>query len=83
MQGISVLAKFKTIDTFTDIALEALTPYHPLVSKELRITRQTIENARMLYLRVQSGDTVEETKLSMFEHLKLRVMLAKKQVLHK
>lgn len=29
MQGISVLAKFKTIDTFTDIALEALTPYHP------------------------------------------------------
>ncbi|CEN27525.1 transcriptional regulator GutM [Pseudolactococcus piscium] len=83
MQGISVLAKFKTIDTFTDIALEALTPYHPLVFKELRITRQTIENARMLYLRVQSGDTVEETKLSLFEHLKLHVMLAKKQVLHK
>lgn len=83
MQGISVASRFKHLTQFDGIELQALTPYHPLVSKELKMTRQTIENARELYLRIQSGDFHEETKLSPFDHAKLYFNVAKHQLLHK
>jgi DNA-binding transcriptional regulator of glucitol operon len=73
MQGISVIAKFKRLDQFNGLALQALTAYHPLVSKELKITRQAIENARDLFIRVQAGDYQETSALSPVVLLKNQV----------
>lgn len=83
MQGVSVISKFKRIDKFNGIEIKALTSYHPLVSKEIKITRQTIENARELYLRVQSGDYQESSPLSLVDKLKIHAMVVKNQLLHK
>ena len=83
MQGISVISKFKQLNQFNGIELQALTSYHPLVSKELKITRQTIENARELYLRVQSGDYQESSPLSLVDKLRMHAMVVRKQLLHK
>ena len=83
MQGISVISKFKQLNQFNGIELQALTSYHPLVSKELKITRQTIENARELYLRVQSGDYQESSPLSLVDKLRMHAMVVRKQLVHK
>lgn len=73
MQGVSVISKFKSLDKFNGVELQALTDYHPLVAKEIKITRQAIENARELFIRVQAGDYHETQPLS-------PVMLLKSQL---
>jgi DNA-binding transcriptional regulator of glucitol operon len=80
MQGISVLAKFKALDTFNGIELQALTSYHPLVLKEMKLTRVAIENARELFIRVQANDYQEVQALSPMILLKMQLLTYGQQV---
>ncbi len=58
MQGISVLAKFKALPEFEGIDLLALTPQHPLVQRENKLTQQTILNAQEIYQRIHQGEKI-------------------------
>jgi DNA-binding transcriptional regulator of glucitol operon len=60
MQGISVLARFKKFDKFNGLELLSLNPSHPLVKKQMKLTRKAIENGRELYIRFLAGAMEEE-----------------------
>ncbi|GAB2026305.1 transcriptional regulator GutM [Lactovum odontotermitis] len=55
MQGISVFARFKKFEQFNGLELLSLNPSHPLVKKQMKLTRLAIENGRELYVRFLSG----------------------------
>ncbi|MBP2098595.1 transcriptional regulator GutM [Enterococcus rivorum] len=60
MQGVTVLAKFKGIPAFKGIKIMDLSPNHPLVAKENKLTQKTILNAQEIYRRVNQGEIIEE-----------------------
>lgn len=64
MQGVTVLAKFKSISQFNQQNIHDLTIENELVQKENKLTQQTILNARDIYLRVEAGNYIEEDPIS-------------------
>ena len=69
MQGISVIARFKTLPDYIGEDLNFIDRYHPLVQKENKLTQLAMENAREIYLRVEMGNYEEEPSLSPLQKL--------------
>lgn len=64
MQGVTVLAKFHSLPQFLGEDIHYLDTYNPLVRKENKLLQQAMENAREVFLRVESGNYEEEKPLS-------------------
>lgn len=56
MQGVTVLAKFKEMPDYVGQDIHYLDTYNPLVRKENKLMQVAIEDAREVFLRVESGD---------------------------
>lgn len=67
MQGVTVLSKFKQLDQFTGHDLHYIDKYHPLVRKENKLTQEAMENARELFLKVTTGNYIDEPPKSPFQ----------------
>lgn len=67
MQGVTVVSRFKTLNQYTGHDLHYIDEYHPLVQKENKLTQQAMENARELFLKVTTGNYVDEPPKSPFQ----------------
>lgn len=64
MQGVTVLAKFRSLSQFVGEDIHYLDTYHPLVRKENKLLQKAMENAREVFLRVEVGNYQEEKPLT-------------------
>lgn len=62
MQGVTVLAQFKMMPDYIGQDIHYFDAYNPLVRKENQLLQIAIEDARELYLRVESGNYKEVPK---------------------
>lgn len=64
MQGVTVLARFKSLPAYIGQDIHYLDGYNPLVRQENRLLQIAIEDARELFLRTQAGNYQEVPKLA-------------------
>ena len=62
MQGVTVLATFKSMPDYVGQDIHYFDTYNPLVRKENKLLQIAIEDARELYLRVEAGNYKEVPK---------------------
>lgn len=75
MQGVTVLAKFKEMPDYIGQDIHYLDRYHPLVRTENKLMQIAIEDARELFLRVESGDYKEVPKSAPLVDLGLQMKI--------
>lgn len=82
MQGVTVLAQFKSMPDYIGQDIHYFDTYNPLVRKENKLLQIAIEDARELYLRVEAGNYKEVPKsasllddASQWQQLKTRFKL--------
>lgn len=80
MQGVSVLAKFHTLEKYIGEDIHYLDKYHPQVRKENKLMRLAMENAREIYLRVEVGNYKEEQAVSPLMGATVQLQLWKNQL---
>lgn len=56
MQGVTVLAQFKTMPDYVGQDIHYLDTYNPLVRKENKLVQIAIEDAREVFLRIEAGN---------------------------
>lgn len=83
MQGVTVLAKFHSLDEYVGEDIHYIDKYHPLVRKENKLTCLAMENAREIYLRVEAGNYKEEKPMSPFVGAGIQLQLWKNQIQRK
>lgn len=80
MQGVTVMAKFKSLPQFYGFNIHDLSKSHTLVQKENKLIQQAILNARESYIRVESGNYIEDTPLSPLMNAKTQLVMVKELI---
>ena len=55
MQGVTVVARFKSMPSYIGQDIHYLDTYNPVVRKENKLLQIAIEDARELFLRIEAG----------------------------
>ena len=56
MQGVTVVARFKSMPSYIGQDIHYLDSYNPVVRKENKLLQIAIEDARELFLRIEAGN---------------------------
>lgn len=80
MQGVTIFSKFRRLDQFIGQDLHYIDKYHPLVREENKLTQEAMENAREIYLRVTTGNYVEEPAQSPLQEMGSQLVLIKESI---
>ena len=80
MQGVTVLAQFRTLPAYIGEDIHYIDHYHPLVRQENKLIQQAMENAREIYLRVEAGNYQEEKPASPLFSANVQMQLWKNQI---
>ena len=56
MQGVTVVARFKSMPSYIGQDIHYLDTYNPVVRKENKLLQIAIEDARELFLRIEAGN---------------------------
>lgn len=80
MQGVTVMAKFKSLPHYKGINIRSLSHDHHLVCKENKLMKHAMMNAKEIYIRVEEGNYVEEKPLSPFMLAKVEAQLLKDKI---
>lgn len=80
MQGISILARFKSKSQFEGIDIHELAEEHPVFLKENKLTRQATLNAQKIYLEVEKGNYQENQPLSPVMNAGLHLSMIKQSI---
>jgi DNA-binding transcriptional regulator of glucitol operon len=73
MQGVTVMAKFKSLPQFNGLNIHDLSENHDLV-------QQAIMNAREIYIRVEAGNYVEDSPVSPLMNARIHMNIAKESI---
>lgn len=71
MQGVTVLAKFKSFPQVVGLNIHELSMDHPVLAKEIKLTKKALLNAQEVYTKVERGTFQEETAPSPLAQLGL------------
>ena len=63
MQGVTVVARFKSMPSYIGQDIHYLDTYNPVVRKENKLLQIAIEDARELFLRIEAGNYKDVPKL--------------------
>jgi DNA-binding transcriptional regulator of glucitol operon len=80
MQGVTVMAKFKSLPQFNGLNIHDLSENHDLVAKENKLMQQAIMNAREIYIRVEAGNYVEDSPVSPLMNARIHMNIAKESI---
>ena len=64
MQGVTVVARFKSMPSYIGQDIHYLDTYNPVVSKENKLLQIAIEDARELFLRIEAGNYKDVPKFA-------------------
>ena len=64
MQGVTVVARFKTMPSYIGQDIHYLDTYNPVVRKENKLLQIAIEDARELFLRIEAGNYKDVPKFA-------------------
>ena len=64
MQGVTVVARFKSMPSYIGQDIHYLDTYNPVVRKENKLLQIAIEDARELFLRIEAGNYKDVPKFA-------------------
>ena len=64
MQGVTVVARFKSMPSYIGQDIHYLDTYNPVVKKENKLLQIAIEDARELFLRIEAGNYKDVPKFA-------------------
>ena len=64
MQGVTVVARFKSMPSYIGQDIHYLDTYNPVVRKENKLLQIAIEEARELFLRIEAGNYKDVPKFA-------------------
>jgi DNA-binding transcriptional regulator of glucitol operon len=64
MQGVTVVARFKSMPSYIGQDIHYLDTYNPVVRKENKLLQIAIEDARELFLRIEAGNYKDDPKFA-------------------
>lgn len=80
MQGVTVMAKFKTLPNFIGLNINELSEENSVVKQENKLLQQAITNAREIYIRVEAGNYIEEAPVSPLMNARVHINIMKETV---
>ena len=64
MQGVTVVARFKSMPSYIGQDIHYLDTYNPVVRKENKLLQIAIEDAREIFLRIEAGNYKDVPKFA-------------------
>lgn len=83
MQGVTVFSKFRRLDRYIGHDIHYIDKYHPLVQKENKLTQASMENAREVFLKVTTGNYIEETPQTPYQQLGTKISMSTSMIKNK